>query len=196
LEAGAEPPPERVLWGLGLEADSEVDVLLELLLGLELPVLLPALCDPVLAEPVLVVDVDAVPVLGVSDGMQGAGVARVPGLAGALEAGLAGPLALVLALAVDVLLVLTSPAAGSEQAAELGAELEPVWSPVAPWGVPPDLVREDWIRLPAPVTGAWTGPPPSGSKSRALTARLAAAPAVAASLGAVDTVASTAPAMA
>ena len=74
METEAEPPPELVLWELGLEAGSEVDVLLELLVVLELLellVVLPPVCEPVLVVPPVVVDVDAEAVLGASDGMHG-----------------------------------------------------------------------------------------------------------------------------
>lgn len=196
MEAEAEPPPEPVLDELEFEVDPEGDAPLELLPELALLLVLPLVCVPLLDELSLVVD-GAVPVLGgvgVRHGILVAGVTGAPATAGVLSEVLPDVLPeVVLAVPVPV----PPPAeVGVEQLLELEVESEPSCRPAAPDEAEPALVREAPVRPAAPVAGALTGPPPSGSWSLALTVLARGASAVAASFGAVDTVASTAPAMA
>jgi hypothetical protein len=111
------------------------------------------------------------------------------------DVALTAPLVAADAVAVPVLTVLGPLAiAGVEQADEL--EAEPFWRPAAPLPVELADLVEELVRPAAPVAGALTGPPASGSPRCLAFSEVAARSAVAAIFGAVETVASTAPAIA
>ncbi len=170
-ELEAEPEPE---------ADALPEVLLVLLLGL-----VPLVCEPPLEDPAAVAE-EPVPVPG-EEASAHAWVAGAIAAPGAVCVAADGALDVTAATALDPALITLE---------HVVAELEPSCRPAAPLPDEVDLELTP-VTLAAPVGGACTGPPASMSSLSliwaALTARRSA---LWASFGAVETVASSAPAIA
>jgi hypothetical protein len=185
LAGGAEPPLDPLLDELGAEPGPEADALPEVPLVLVLePV--PLVCVPPVEEAAVVVE-EAVPVLGEEASAQDAWAAGVIAVPGTASVAADEALGVTAATALDP--ALTTPE-------HVVAEPAPSCSPAAPV---PDEVDLEWapVTFAAPVAGAFTGPPASMSSLSLIWAALTAGRlALSASFGAVDTVASSAPAMA